>query len=257
MASVSIVPGSSWERDVHVVACARTDSVFVSFAGLGMGLRTPGAVVVVEADDQHVIAVVEHLLCLVAVMDFPVENWDLLNRWRFEGSFGGDCGVVEKAEAVGLCGLGVVPAWAHECVRDRRALVFDGMLSSRNCCPCGVPCGGEASFVCASGRCESPATTVAECLERIHVFGGVNPFECSPARWRHLCSASVLSEFVVDTVSDVPNPFVAVRVWLLDGKPTAPLGLELACRWFVFEERSVPKHSDAVSHSCLGQLSPA
>ena len=77
----------------------------------------PGAVVVVDAEEEDVVAVVEDLLGAVAVVDVPVDDRDRLDVRRFQGRLGRDRDVVEEAEAVGLSGLGVVTARSNERVR--------------------------------------------------------------------------------------------------------------------------------------------
>jgi len=149
------------ERDVHVVPLARARAVFLDLARLGVSVGIPRPVVVVDADGEHVRAVVEDRLGAVAVVDVPVDDGDAVDGPVGQRRLDGDRRVVEKTEAVDLCRLGVVAAWPNERVRDVHEAARDGVVGGRRRRARGVSCRAVRRLVRPGRPDDAPAAGLA------------------------------------------------------------------------------------------------
>lgn len=122
---VAEVAGPERELDVDVEALALAPADLRRLARLRVG-RAPGAVPHVEGDRQHIVALVEALLCAVAVVDVPIDDGDALEA-SVPGKLGSERAVVEEAVAVCLGGLGVVPGRPHQREGDLALAGKDGL----------------------------------------------------------------------------------------------------------------------------------
>jgi len=70
---VTPVTRAGRKRDVERVPLTVTLAKLLNRALLWMVLRVPGAVIVVRAHEEHIIAVIECLLCTITMVDVPVD----------------------------------------------------------------------------------------------------------------------------------------------------------------------------------------
>jgi len=112
------------KRDVERVPLTVTLAKLLNRALLWMVLRVPGAVIVARAHEEHIIAVIECLLCTITMVDVPVDyrnpvGCDVGRSVSSERSLRCERDVVEVTESVCAIGLGVVAAGATQRIGER------------------------------------------------------------------------------------------------------------------------------------------